>query len=300
MEPQCRRKFPQSAFRRTFAPRRRSSVAVDPLFGSPDERLTDRHPVSSPASLKSTVPCFPTKSTAFSGLRVGLMGRSDITQPSDFTLRSYPNEPLDSSATTSLAAIHAFLAALPARRDANPAPKASGTTIPAPLPCRVNPCPTQIINVSLDRDGDSRCTHRGGTPNRRIRSKIAAHSSPGTATSAIWNVTYLACRTAFAPILIRCSHSVVNDPCFMDHGNSRRRRKFPRRCANGNSRFRVCGCFRAVPWRTFRRRTALEKCPASRPTNAPIAAPQTRPGTGRRSSDPHRRHHRSRTRPGRH
>ena len=46
---------------------------------------------------------------------------------------------------------------------ANPAPDASGTTIPAPLPRSVNPCPTGIINVSLDRDGHLRCTNGGDT-----------------------------------------------------------------------------------------------------------------------------------------
>ena len=44
---------------------------------------------------------------------------------------------------------------------------------------------------------------------RLIRSRIARYSRHETATSAIWNVTYLACRTTLAPILINFSRKVV-------------------------------------------------------------------------------------------
>ena len=44
--------------------------------------------------------------------------------------------------------------------------------------------------------------------NRRIRSRIARYNRRGTATSAIWKVTYLACRTTLAPILINFSRKV--------------------------------------------------------------------------------------------
>ena len=68
------------------------------------------------------------------------------------------------------------------------------------------------------RDTHPRCTNAGGTPNRWMRSRIAANSSRGTATSAIWNVTYLACRTALALILFtfslcRLDAPVQKPPC---------------------------------------------------------------------------------------
>ena len=53
--------------------------------------------------------------------------------------------------------------------------------------------------------------------------------------SAIWNVTYLACRTTFAPILISFSRSVVNDQCLTDLGSANLRKKFPRLYASANS-----------------------------------------------------------------
>jgi len=43
---------------------------------------------------------------------------------------------------------------------------------------------------------------------RLIRSRIARYSRHETATSAIWNVTYLVCRTTLAPILISFSRKV--------------------------------------------------------------------------------------------
>ena len=46
----------------------------------------------------------------------------------------------------------------------------------------LRPCPARTIDVSLDGDGQSRSTNRGGTPNRRFPSQIAANNSPGTAT----------------------------------------------------------------------------------------------------------------------
>ena len=46
-------------------------------------------------------------------------------------------------------------------------------------------------------------------------------NSRGTATSAIWNVTYPECVTTLAPILISFSRSVVNDQCFTDLGRRR-------------------------------------------------------------------------------
>ena len=93
---------------------------------------------------------------------------------------------------------------------ANPAPEASGTTSPARFRAASILAPTQIADVSLGHEHQPRCTNGGGTPKRWMRSRIAANKSRGTATSASWNATYLACRTSFAPILISFSRSVVN------------------------------------------------------------------------------------------
>ncbi len=76
--------------------------------------------------------------------------------------------------------------------------------------------PTRITNFWLGHRRQPCRTNGGGTPNRWMRSRIAANNSRGTATSAIWNVTYLECRTTFAPILINFSLSVVNDQCFRE------------------------------------------------------------------------------------
>ena len=59
-----------------------------------------------------------------------------------------------------------------------------------------------------------RGSHRGtvsGRRSRRIRSRIARNSRFGTATSAIWKMTYRACVTTLAPILISFSGNVVSD-----------------------------------------------------------------------------------------
>ncbi len=48
---------------------------------------------------------------------------------------------------------------------------------------------------------------------RSIRPRMAANSSRGTATSATWNITYRACRTTLAPILMSFSRSVVSVQC---------------------------------------------------------------------------------------
>ena len=72
---------------------------------------------------------------------------------------------------------------------------------------------------------------------RRIRSRIARYppaADRGTATSAIWKVTYLACRTTLAPILINFSGKVVIVQVFMGRGSTSRRRKLPRLYARAN------------------------------------------------------------------
>ncbi len=71
---------------------------------------------------------------------------------------------------------------------------------------------------SPSRLAHPRCTNGGGTPNRWIRSKIAANNSRGTATSAIWKITYRELVTTLAPILINFSRSVVSDQCLTDLG----------------------------------------------------------------------------------
>ncbi len=51
-----------------------------------------------------------------------------------------------------------------------------------------------------------------------MRARIAAKNFRGTATSAIWKITYPECVTTLAPILISFSRSVVNDQCFTGEG----------------------------------------------------------------------------------
>ncbi len=112
--------------------------------------------------------------------------------------------------------------------------------VQAGQPDRYRKLPTDVGQPLVRSPRQPRCTNGGGTPNRRMRSRIAANKSRGTATSTIWNITYFACRTTFAPILISFSRSVVNDPCFTDLGSANRRRKFPRFYASANSRSRAC------------------------------------------------------------
>ncbi len=71
--------------------------------------------------------------------------------------------------------------------------------------------PTRFTNVSLGHERQPRRSNGGGTPNRWMRSRIVANNSRGTATSAIWKITYPECLTTLAPILISFSRSVVND-----------------------------------------------------------------------------------------
>ncbi len=53
-------------------------------------------------------------------------------------------------------------------------------------------------------------------------------------TSAIWKMTYLACETTFAPILMSFSRSVVGDQCFALGGSASRRYQ-----SDGFARFRL-------------------------------------------------------------
>jgi hypothetical protein len=115
------------------------------------------------------------------------------------------------------------------------APDASGTTIPARLRAASTSAPTRTNTVSVGHWRQPRRTSGGGTPNRWIRSKIAASNSRGTAISAIWKITYPECVTTLAPILISFSRSVVNDQCLTDLGNANRRRKFLRFYAGAKS-----------------------------------------------------------------
>ena len=79
----------------------------------------------------------------------------------------------------------------------------------------------------------------GGIANWGIRSRIDANNRRGTATSASWNVTYLACRVTLAPILLSFSRSVVSDQCYTGFGKASRRRKLSRLYARANSCNRV-------------------------------------------------------------
>jgi hypothetical protein len=75
----------------------------------------------------------------------------------------------------------------------------------------------------------------GDSRNWAILSRMAANSCRGIATSAIWNVTYWACRTTLAPILISFSRNVVRVHWLILLGRASVRRKFPRLYANAKS-----------------------------------------------------------------
>ena len=59
-----------------------------------------------------------------------------------------------------------------------------------------------------------------GSVSRVIRARICSNSAFGTATSANWKVTYRACRTIRAPVLMRFSRNVVSDQCFTRLGST--------------------------------------------------------------------------------
>jgi hypothetical protein len=61
-----------------------------------------------------------------------------------------------------------------------------------------------------------------------IRQRISQNKTLGTATSAIWNITYLECLITFAPIFISFSLSVLNDQSLTFFGKAKRLRKLPR------------------------------------------------------------------------
>ena len=68
------------------------------------------------------------------------------------------------------------------------------------------------------------CRHPGTGSrglSRRMRSRMLRKSHRGTATSAIWKMTYRAWVTTLAPILISFSRNVVSDQCFTDRGETR-------------------------------------------------------------------------------
>src|SRR5262245_27297596 len=69
---------------------------------------------------------------------------------------------------------------------------------------------------------------------RPIRPRIAANSWRGTATSASWKMTYLACVTTFAPILTSFSRSVVRVQPLIGFGSTSCRRKLARLYARAN------------------------------------------------------------------
>jgi hypothetical protein len=75
----------------------------------------------------------------------------------------------------------------------------------------------------------------GFTSNRLIRQRISLNNAFGTATSAIWNITYPECFTSFVPIFISFSFSVLNDQSLIFLGKAKHLKKFPRLYANGVS-----------------------------------------------------------------
>ena len=63
--------------------------------------------------------------------------------------------------------------------------------------------------------------------NRLIRSRISQNKSFDTATSAIWNITYLECSITLAPIFISFSLRVLSDHFLILSGNAIRLSKVP-------------------------------------------------------------------------
>ena len=63
---------------------------------------------------------------------------------------------------------------------------------------------------------------------RQIRARISAKSSPGIATSAIWNTVLREWLTALAPILMSLSCTLESDQWDIFAGRAMRRRKLPR------------------------------------------------------------------------
>ena len=74
---------------------------------------------------------------------------------------------------------------------------------------------------------------------REIRLRMVWKSRCGTATSAIWNVTYRAEQTTFAPILMSLPWRVVSVQWLTPGGRATRRRKFPRLYVSAKSWRRV-------------------------------------------------------------
>ena len=79
----------------------------------------------------------------------------------------------------------------------------------------------------MDRHPTDPVASGGGSRRRAILRRIAANSLLGTATSAIWKITYRAWCTTFAPILISFSRNVVSDQWATGLGSASLRRKFP-------------------------------------------------------------------------
>src|SRR4051812_28834410 len=73
-----------------------------------------------------------------------------------------------------------------------------------------------------------------GSRSRPIRSRIAAKSWRGTATSASWKMTYLACATTLAPIFTSFSRKVVRFQLRIDRGSANCHSEFARLYARAN------------------------------------------------------------------
>ena len=68
----------------------------------------------------------------------------------------------------------------------------------------------------------------GASRNRSIRLSMVWNIFLGMATSAIWEVIYLAWWTTFAPILMSFSRKELSIQCFTFGGRINRRMKLPR------------------------------------------------------------------------
>lgn len=63
-------------------------------------------------------------------------------------------------------------------------------------------------------------TLASGRRKRWMHSRMAANSSRGIATAAIWKITQRACVTTLAPILTNFSRNVVSVQCFARGGST--------------------------------------------------------------------------------
>jgi hypothetical protein len=86
-----------------------------------------------------------------------------------------------------------------------------------------NDGPTQYTDRSFEHLKLSSGPRQRRNRNRLIRVRMVANKSRVIANSAVWDMTYRAWRTTFAPMLISFFRSVVIDQCFTGLSSASRR-----------------------------------------------------------------------------